>query len=84
MPQTQQVIQNRKDAQKAYAQAKDAQVAYAEAKKQARQLTKRIERAIADMPAACENWVHAEETQYLVGQLREITDRLCGEGEYAR
>ena len=60
----------------------EAQKAYAKSKREAMQLLKRIERAIVDMPAACEHWAHAEETQYLVNQLREITDRLYNEGEY--
>ena len=57
---------------------------YSEFKKEALELTSRISRSVIDLPAAGNTWADVSEAEYLVEQLREITDRLYSEGEYAK
>ena len=57
---------------------------YAAFKKEALALTSRISRSVIDLPAAAHTWADVSEAEYLVEQLREITDRLYSEGEYAK
>lgn len=59
----------------------EAQKKYVAKKKEAIELSKKIQRAIVDMPATG-NWGNVGELGYLVSQLQEISDRLHGEGEY--
>jgi len=60
---------------------KAAHKAYREETRKAEELLTKIHRAMIEMPAAG-TWALVGDMQYLNRQLQEISDRLCGEGEY--
>ena len=63
---------------------RDMQKAYSEANKEAMRLVKRIERAIVNQPATpTQWWASVGSAQHLVEELKQISDMLYNEGEYA-
>lgn len=62
----------------------ECQKAYRKTLKEVQELTHRIDRALIDFPAAANgDWSLVGEVKYLKVQLKEISDRLNHEGEYA-
>jgi hypothetical protein len=62
----------------------NAQREYSKNKKEAQALLNKINRALLDTPAACNgDWALVGDMAHLVSELKNISDRLNGEGEYA-
>lgn len=62
----------------------DAQKAYRQTLKDNIALLHKIERALLDAPAACNgNWGMVGDQNHVSEHLKEISDFLLGEGEYA-